>query len=252
MRKLSFKDHFSEASDDYRQYRPDYPSALYDYLATIAPSRHRAWDCATGTGQAAAMLGQHFAQVIASDASASQIQQARPAHNVTYRVMPAEHTDLATASIDLICVAQALHWFKLDSFFEEAKRVLRPGGILAVWCYQLLSIDVEIDNIINQLYGDTLDEFWPAERRMIESGYRHINFPFKRETSPAFNMQASWNLHQLLGYLSTWSASRACIRAGHEDPVAAIAEQLQQHWRNAQQCRPVSWPLSLIICRKNN
>lgn len=252
MSDTSFRDYFSTGSADYRDYRPGYPLALYKYLAAISPARQLAWDCATGTGQAARVLGRFFDRVIASDASAAQISQAQAADNVSYRVMPAEHTDLASASIDLISVAQALHWFNREDFFAEARRVLKPGGILAAWSYNLLTIEADIDNLINHLYGDTLRDYWPPERRMIENGYRDMDFPLAREQAPEFSMLADWTLDQLLGYLHTWSATRACIEAGEADPVAEIADRLRQHWGDSQQTRRVSWPLTLIICRNNN
>jgi SAM-dependent methyltransferase len=252
MNDASFRDYFSTGSANYRDYRPGYPQDLFEHLAAISPARQLAWDCATGTGQAAVMLGRYFDQVIASDASAAQISQALAADNVNYRVMPAEHTDLASASIDLVSVAQALHWFNRGDFFAEVRRVLKPGGILAAWSYNLLTIEPEIDTLVNQLYGDILHDYWPAERRLIENGYRDIDFPLAREQAPEFSMQADWSLPQLLGYLHTWSATRACIEAGKANPLAAMADRLQQCWGEEQRTRRVSWPLTLIICRNNN
>ena len=50
---------------------------LFTYLASLCPAHDLAWDCATGNGQAAVALAPHFEQVIATDASAQQIDQAQ-------------------------------------------------------------------------------------------------------------------------------------------------------------------------------
>jgi methylase of polypeptide subunit release factors len=72
-----FKDHFSRHAADYAKFRPRYPNELFAYLASISPSHERAWDCATGNGQAAGALAAKFHSVIATDGSAKQIENAR-------------------------------------------------------------------------------------------------------------------------------------------------------------------------------
>ena len=110
---MSFKDHFSGHSADYSEFRPTYPDALFAGLAHACAATELAWDCATGSGQAAVGLSHYFDKVIATDASANQVAQAEAAPGVEYRVSRAEQTDFAAASFDLISVAQALHWFDI-------------------------------------------------------------------------------------------------------------------------------------------
>ena len=134
---MAFPDHFSTQSRDYARYRPVYPAQLYDYLASLTLHLDRAWDTGTGNGQAATGLARHYRSVIASDPSERQIALATPHDHVTYHVATAEHSALEDQSIDLIAVAQAVHWFDLDRFHAEVKRALKPAGLLAVWCYNL-------------------------------------------------------------------------------------------------------------------
>ena len=75
---MSFKDHFSGHADRYGAYRPTYPAALFEYLASLCPCHDLAWDCATGNGQAAHALVSFFRSVVATDARERQIAQARP------------------------------------------------------------------------------------------------------------------------------------------------------------------------------
>jgi SAM-dependent methyltransferase len=204
--KAVFQDHFSGHADRYGAFRPTYPVALFEYLASLAPARDLAWDCATGNGQAALALSPFFGRVVATDASPQQVAQARPHDRIDYLVAPAERTPLPESSIDLITVAQALHWFALPAFYSEVLRVARPGGILAAWCYELNEITPEVDQVIGRLYSDILGGDWPPERRLVEEGYRTIPFPFDEVAPPQFSMGARWDLPRLLGYLGTWSA----------------------------------------------
>lgn len=246
---MSFKDHFSGHASDYARFRPRYPDALFEYLASIAPSRQCTWDCATGNGQAAVALAPHFARVIATDASAQQIQNAVPHERVEYRVAPAEKSGLADASADLVTIAQALHWFDIPAFFEEAQRVLRPNGIVAVWAYNLMTLSPEIDPLVLHFYRDTTGPFWPPERDIVEAGYQTIEFPFDEVTTPKFQMETHWTLEQVLGYLRTWSATQKFIAARGFDPLSSLGEEIAKLWKDVAAPRLVGWPLSMRVGR---
>lgn len=245
----NFKDHFSIAAKGYQAFRPHYPQVLFEHLASLAPTRALAWDCATGSGQAAAALAEHFENVIATDASASQIANATAYDRVEYRVQPAERTQFAPSSIDLITVAQALHWFDIEQFIREVSRVLKPGGILAVWSYNVLSSTPAIDEVVDHLYRDVLDEYWPAERHIVANNYADISMPFEIVDAPAFDMRSEWALTQLMGYLSTWSATNRYHTATGVDPVAALADKLATAWGDTQSSTTIRWPLTLKIWR---
>src|SRR5881396_1266583 len=207
---MTFKDHFSKQAADYANFRPRYPRELFEYLGSVAPSRALAWDCATGNGQAAVELATVFDHVIASDASKKQISNAQPHERVEYRVAPAENSSIKSGTVDLIMVAQALHWFDLDPFYAEAGRVLKPDGVLAASAYNLLQIEPAIDEIVNRYYHEVVGPFWPPERKLVEQ-FADLPFPFHEIDSPKFEMAAHWNLHHLLGYLRTWSSTQRFI-----------------------------------------
>ena len=249
--QTGFKDHFSANPDGYNRYRPVYPPELFAYLASVSPGNTRAWDCATGTGQAALGLIDYFSEVIATDASKPQIDQATRKEGITYLVTRAENTPIAAHTIDMITVAQALHWFDIDAFSKEAGRVLKPRGILAVWSYNRLQIREDIDQLIQHLYGTILAQYWPEERRRVEDGYAGIELPFAEVRPPLFEMKAEWDLEQLTGYLDTWSAVRAYHRGKGIHPVAMLADELSVLWGNPEQRLAVKWPLSVIIRSKN-
>lgn len=249
MNTTQFKDHFSGQAAAYQKYRPVYPVTLYEYLASLAPSRQLAWDCATGNGQCAQSLSPYFQQVIASDASAQQIEHTNQVDNVEYRVLPAEHTDIIEHSIDLITVAQALHWFDIPAFFNEARRVLKDRGIISVWSYSLLNVNDDINQIIHFLYHDLLGNYWPDERKCVENAYRNIDFPFTPIEAKAFSMTAHWSLNELLGYLETWSAVQAYRSNLNSDPLQNIRDDLFIAWGESYQRKKITWPLSVMIGR---
>lgn len=213
---MSFKDHFSKQASDYAKFRPQYPPELFEYLGGIAPQQKLAWDCATGNGQAAVALASVFERVIATDVSDAQIANAEAHARVEYRVAPAENSGIESDTFDLIMVAQALHWFDLDRFYAEAKRVLKPRGVFAASAYRFLHITPAVDDLVNRrYYNEIVGPFWPAERALIMN-FEEIPFPFPEQETLAFEMKVDWTLDHLLGYLRSWSATQRFIAANGE------------------------------------
>ena len=219
---------------------------MFEYLGSVAPDRQLAWDCGTGNGQAAVGLASVFDRVIATDASEKQIANAQSHEIIEYRVAPAENSDIGSETIDLIMVAQALHWFDLERFYAEARRVLKPDGVLAASAYNLLHIEPAIDEVVNRYYGEVVGSFWPPERRLIEQ-FADLPFPFQEIDTPKFEMTALWDLDHLVGYLRTWSSTQRFIAAKGSDPLKEISDELGSAWRTPEQIRNVSWPLTLRI-----
>jgi len=243
---MMFKDHFSKQAAGYAKFRPRYPKKLFDYLGSIAPSRQVAWDCATGNGQAAAGLASVFDRVIATDASETQIANAQSHERIGYRVAPAENSGIGSATIDLIMVAQALHWFDLDRFYVDVRRVLKNNGVFAASAYNLLHVEPAIDEVVNRYYYEVVGPFWPPERKLVEQ-FADLPFPFHKVNVPKFEMTAQWNLDHLLGYLQTWSSTQRFIAANASDPLEQIIDELRAAWGDSQQTRNVNWPLVLRI-----
>lgn len=261
MKPTKFKDLFSSNSKEYASSRPTYPRSLFEFLVGLVRYRNLAWDCATGNGQAAVFLSEHFEQVIASDASKEQIENAQPRDNIRYEVFPAEKTTLVDNSVDLITIAQALHWFDLDEFYKEVKRVLRKddnggdtngSGVIAAWAYGLHSISTEIDNITHLLYEDILGSYWPKERKIVENKYQDISFPFQEIDMPVFQIELDWTLSELIGYLYTWSSVQKFIKKNNSDPIKQIYDDLAAAWGDKNtwhKRRRVVWPIYIRVGR---
>jgi SAM-dependent methyltransferase len=245
---MPFKDHFSRQAANYAIFRPGYPQELFDYLGSIAPTRQLAWDCGTGNGQAAVGLASVFDCVIATDASEKQITNAAQHEGVDYRVAPAENSGIQSRTIDVIMVAQALHWFDLDRFYAEARRVLKPDGVLGASAYNLLHINPAIDGVVNRYYYEVVGPFWPPERELVEQ-FANLPFPFHEIDPPKFEMTAHWNLDHLVGYLRTWSSTQRFIAAKGSDPLKQIIDELRAAWGTPEQARNVIWLVTLRIGR---
>ena len=244
-RMPTFKDHFSGHAGVYHAARPTYPEGLFDWLATQAPALELAWDAGCGNGQASVALAARFAQVIATDPSAAQIVNAEARANIVYRVEAAEHASLADASVDLVTIAQALHWFDPAAFHAQVRRVLKPRGVIAAWTYADCRVGPGIDELKDRLYIDLTGPYWPPERAHVESGYRTLAFPFDEIASPSFAMRMAWNVDQFLAYLRSWSATQRYLTAVGEDPVTLIEPELRVAWGNASATHEVRWDFHL-------
>jgi SAM-dependent methyltransferase len=243
-----FSDHFSGHASQYATFRPTYPDELVDELARLAPARERAWDAATGNGQAALLLASRFSAVIATDASAQQLAHARAHPRVRYVRARSEDPALATASIDLVAVAQSLHWFDRPRFFDVTKRVLRPGGIVAAWCYTLARVDAAIDPIVDDFYERRVGRYWPPERVHVERLYRDFDFPFEELALAEPRMRAEFTRAQFLGYVATWSAVQRARQQEGVDPLEEFVRALAPIWP-ADERRVVRWPVGLRVGR---
>jgi SAM-dependent methyltransferase len=241
------KDHFSGHAVDYARFRPGYPEALFDWIAAQADQHDLAWDCGCGNGQATEPLTQRFTHVVGTDLSAPQIAQAQPQPSIEYRVAPAEDSGLADASVDLVSIAQALHWFDFDRFYAEVRRVLKPGGIVVAWTYQLLRSAPAIDALLLDFYRRVLGPYWPPERKWVDLGYRGMPFPFAALEAPTFEIRLQWTLADLLAYIGTWSATQRLIKAEDSDPLPALGERLAAVWRSDRQ--EIVWPIAVLAGR---
>jgi SAM-dependent methyltransferase len=246
---LSFADHFSRIAATYAAYRPRYPPALAAALAERCARRDLAWDAGCGNGQLSVTLGDHFARVIATDASRAQIDAATPHPHVEYRCEPAEHSTLADASADLAVAAQAAHWFDWPRFVAEVARVARPGALVALVSYGVPRIDGEAGRLVGRYYREDVGPYWPAGREHVENGYRDLAWPWPAVPAPAIDMTARWTREQLLGYVASWSATVRLAEAKGPGPYEALRAQLAAVWPE-DESRTVTWPLAIRLARR--
>lgn len=248
--EAGFKDHFSGAADAYRRSRPGYPDALFEWLSSLpAGAGGTAWDCGCGNGQASVGMAAHMARVIASDPSAKQIESAEPHARVDYRTAPAETVPIADGTIDLTLAAQAAHWFDLDAFYAEVRRVSRPGAVVALVTYGPFTADGALGEALEAFYAGPIHAHWPPERAHVEAGYRTLPFPFAEIAAPAFAMTAEWDFARLIDYIGTWSAVKACRDATGTDPIPAARKAIAAAWGEPAAMRTIRWPLSLRVGR---
>ena len=249
MSAIDFKDHFSAVAADYASARPEYPDALYAWIASVAPARSLVWEAGCGSGQATRGLAAYFDGVFATDPSAAQIAQAQGAPNVTFAVEPGERCSLPDASCDAVCVAQALHWFDREAFFAECTRVVKPGGVLVAWGYQDLVVPSDLEEA-NAMLQDAIRPYWPPERALIDEAYASFDWPFAPLTAPELELRAEWTLPRLLGYFASYSASKRHRDATGRDAVAEHAAALAAAWGDPGRTRTMRWPLFVHARRK--
>ena len=242
---MNFKDEFSRQANDYKLFRPTYPIELFEFLSSHCHQHQLAWDCATGNGQAAISLTNFFSKVIATDASTDQLTHAVQHPKIFYENSAAEKSGLPNHSVDLITVATAIHWFQLNEFYAEAKRVLKPNGVIAVWNYSWSHITKSIDEIELKLGKEILKDYWKEGARKNQEGYAKMFFPFNEFQVPSFQAKAQWNLSQIMGWYNSWSATQNYITANNKNPVDLIKADLEKAWGNPEKLMEVKWQIFL-------
>ena len=245
------KDYFSAQAQQYQRYRPHYPPALYEFLLAGVPEGACILDCATGNGQAAAGLVEHANKLIGLDLSIEQLAKATRAENCLWIQSTVETLPIASHSIDLVTVAQALHWFDFEKFYPEVKRVLAPNGRIAVWTYSLLAacpqFPTPIEQAVRWFYHEVVGEFWPPERRWVDDEYQSIPFPFDEISVPAFNIDVCWRRQELVGYVSSWSAVQLYVASTGKNPLTALETRLDKIWPSENYQLQFAWPLSVRV-----
>lgn len=236
---------FLTGGKDYALYRPKYPPELAAVLAELSPDRKSALDVGCGNGQLTCQLAEHFSFVKGTDPSAEQISNARPHERVQYECTSAEHQPSDSKTYSLITAAQAAHWFRLDEFYSAVHRVAVPDALLALISYGVMKLDDELHARFIQFYTKEIGPFWPAERQLVDSGYRDIDFPFREVVMPELSICYEWPLKSLLGYISTWSAVARAREVGKEDVFNQFCNDIAELWGNEEQLRLVSWPVTV-------
>jgi ubiquinone/menaquinone biosynthesis C-methylase UbiE len=246
----NMKDNFSQQAQQYARFRPHYPPELFAHILSLVAEKNTAWDGGTGNGQVASVLATHFTSVFATDISAQQLEHAIQLENIHYSLQPAEKTNFHDAQFDLVTVAQAIHWFRVQEFYTEVKRTLKPGGLIAIIGYGLLHASQPLQQLIDHFYYKIVGPYWDAERRYIDEKYQTIPFPFQEIPMPFFQMDYDWTLEQLLGYINTWSAVKHYEKQQGVNPVNALAKELGKLWQD-QEVQTFSFPLLLRVGRNN-
>jgi SAM-dependent methyltransferase len=235
---------FSALAGSYARGRPRYPAELFAWLASEVARHDLAWDCATGNGQAALGLVEHFGTVAATDLSAEQLRHAVPHPRIVYREAPAESSGLDSGTADLVTVAAAVHWFDLPAFSAEVRRVAREGAVLAVFTYHVGRLAPPLDAAFHRFYWQRMKPWFAPGAGQVDDGYRSLDLPGEPIAAPPFAVRADWTLEETLQFAGSWSAVRACREATGHDPVLDLAAELAPLFGD-RPTLPVRMPLHL-------
>jgi SAM-dependent methyltransferase len=240
---------FDQGGRAYARFRPEYPRELAAYLASAAPDNRLAVDVGCGNGQLTQLLAPYFDRVIGLDPSADQIANAVPNARIHYECAPAERLPVPDASASLVTAAQAAHWFDLPAFYREVRRIAVPGAVVALVSYGVLNLEPALDRRFQAFYRDEIGPYWPPERKLVDTAYATIAFPFEELTPPALAIRLDWHLSEFIGYVLTWSATRSAREAGKDALLMAFFDDLAALWGDPDVRRPVSWPINMRIGR---
>ncbi|WP_434632819.1 class I SAM-dependent methyltransferase [Chromobacterium sp. CV08] len=240
---------FEQGGRAYARFRPEYPPQLAACLASVASDNRLAVDVGCGNGQLTKLLTAHFHAVVGLDPSADQIANIVPNERITYQCAPAEVLPLADGSANLITAAQAAHWFNLPAFYQEVRRISEPGCVLALISYGVLNLEPALNERFQKFYWDEIGPYWPPERKLVDTGYATIDFPFEELTAPSLEIRVDWDLSEFLSYLHTWSAVRNVQEAGREELLLLFADEISAAWGDGSILRSITWPINMRIGR---
>lgn len=247
---MAVKNWFDRGGQAYARFRPEYPAALARFLAELSPAREQAVDVGCGNGQLTVQLAAHFGEVVGLDPSADQVANSTAHERTRYICAPAENIPLPDRCVDLVTAAQAAHWFDLPCFYDEVRRIGRKDAVVALISYGVLRLEpAELNKRFSRFYWQEIGPYWPPERKLVDSGYANIAFPFTELPAPEFSIQLTWELGDFLGYISTWSAAQRAIDAGRQDILETFAADLSLLWGPDGCKRPVTWPINMRIGR---
>jgi SAM-dependent methyltransferase len=231
-----------DVGDLYASYRPTYPPALYETVikyacehASSSEPLRLCVDVGSGTGQATVALAEYFESVIGVEASESQRAAAVNTERVLYKDGSAEHIPVTdNATVDVVTVAQAAHWFDLPAFYSECKRVLKPGGTVAMWSYGLARLDNQ--NASSELlnyHTKVMGPFWDERRQLVDDNYASIEIPFQHFVRTSVDMSTDMTLDGLYRYLTTQSCYNTFKKIhpdAEEDPLEVLCHKLLRHY----------------------
>jgi SAM-dependent methyltransferase len=238
---------FDQGGRAYARFRPEYPRELAAFLASAAPDGGLAVDVGCGNGQLTQLLAPYFNRVVGLDPSADQIANAVPNERIQYACAPAEQLPVLDASASLVTAAQAAHWFDLPAFYREVRRIAVPGAVVALVSYGVLRLEPLLDERFQAFYRDEIGPYWPPERKLVDTGYATIAFPFEELAPPSLDIRLDWHLSDFIGYVLTWSATRSAREAGKDALLMAFFDDIAALWGDPNAKRPVSWPINMRI-----
>jgi len=245
---VGFADHFSQLAARYAAYRPHYPAALVVALAERCARREVAWDVGCGSGQLSVALAAQFAHVVATDPAQAQLDHAERDPRIEYRCERSDASSLDDASVDLAVAAQSAHWFDWPRFVVELGRVVRPGGLIALITYRNAELAAEVGEQLAQFYRE-IEPYWPEGRAHVFNRYRDLVVPWPAVEAPEIRMTATWTRDELLGYISTWSATSRFVAARGDATVDELRRRLAAVWPD-DETREVHWPLTIKLARR--
>eukprot|EP00253_Pinus_taeda_P032889 PITA_32889 len=256
---------FDKQAKEYLESRPGYPASLFSMLASLTANHQLAWDVGAGNGQASVSIAEHYDRVIATDRSKEQLDLARKHSKVTYAVTAPVMTDEELfsivgeeGSVDLVTVATAVHWFDIDTFYSQVKRLLRkPGGVIAVWTYANFSVSPAVDAVCAEFLESTIPyRQLKMDIDILNDGYRKLPFPFEpvlengggSEGNPLeMEMEIQLSLEKLLVFCNSSNPVVAAREKGVDLLNETVLRRIREAWGDENKIYTCKMPLSVLV-----
>jgi ubiquinone/menaquinone biosynthesis C-methylase UbiE len=232
------------AAKHYQAGRPDFHSIAIERIGTflgLAGKVDRALDVACGTGLSTKALLPIASNICGTDTSEDMLRLAYKAPHIQYAVAAAEQQPYLAQSFDLITVCSGVHWFDIDAFLLECKRLLRPGAWLVLY-----------DNFfLGKMDGNPGFNDWYESRYLLKfpAPPRNSNYNWSKEQiadkgldfaeEEQYSNPITFDKKGLIQYLITQSNLIAQVNNGHvsyDEAVAWLNIELNSFFFNESHC----------------
>ncbi len=227
---------FTGKADFYDKYRPSYPDSLIDWLYEKTNADTVA-DIGAGTGKFTACLLKKPWKITAVEPNPDMSEKLGRLKGITVINASAENTSIEQGSIALVTAAQAFHWFDEELFKKECKRILKPGGKLAVIYNERNYTGCEISKLRDEICQKYCGAFHSGHvgKRSSEEGDRFLKNEYFSETE-LFTAENNIEMDESAFIGDTLSRSYAISEAdaGYSDFLRELKSAFEKFGQNGK------------------
>lgn len=194
------------------------PAEFLQWLAALPIRRDLCVECGAGRAEMSALLNPIFNRVVAVDTAPPSAERL----HIPVLTAQAEALPFSDSSVDLLFSMQAAHQFDLRKHADEAQRVLRPGGVFAIFAWG----EVDLPHRAKHAYAPVLEAispYWEAERDWVVGGYQGFTFPGLCIDLPRFHLTKWLTPEGLETEMASWSAIQSALASDIEFPEPRFA-----------------------------
>ena len=243
-------DPWTQAADEYAAFWLGYSNELYDTIAAFGLRRGATiLDVGCGAGIAGAPFAVNGFPVTGVDPSDAMLTKAKEQYpNAVFVQGNAETLPFPNERFDVVISAQTYHYVDRAAALAESVRVLRPGGLIAIWWKQLMARD-PITDLRDQTFRDTGVEP-PASG--LTGGFRefYASQHIVEQTLRVIPWRTGMALDRFLGYERARPNTRKALGEKTGQYIAALEQRLHERLGDGNPTVPLAYVQYLYLAKK--